>query len=113
MTTDDLREPRLVSRLITLLDLFQQVHDRISIEQIKTFLAVAESEGRSVKEYADRSGIPMSTMSRHLLDLGERNRKKEEGLNLLEARRDQQDYRRWNYRLSPKGRKLFKDIQSL
>ena len=39
----------------------------------KAFLLVALQEGLSVSEYAERAGISMSTMSRNLLDIGDRS----------------------------------------
>lgn len=102
-----------IDKLSKVLGYLQEVHPDISIEQIKTFLLVSQNEGLAGIEYARLAAIPQTTISRQLLDLGERNRKKEEGLGLVEARRDVQDYRRWLYRLTPRGRKLIKLISDV
>lgn len=47
--------------------------------------------------------------SGQLLDLGLRNRKKEEGLNLVTAKTDLQDLRVRRYELTPKGRRLLRE----
>jgi DNA-binding MarR family transcriptional regulator len=54
---------------------------------------------------AKRVEIPQTTMSRHLLDLGEHNRKKEPGLGLVTSRPGI-DARRHEYFLTERGRLL-------
>lgn len=46
---------------------------------LAAFLHVCLEEGLSVSEYAARAKMSVSTMNRHLLDLGDRNRKMEPG----------------------------------
>jgi DNA-binding MarR family transcriptional regulator len=71
-----------------------------------TFLAVAQDEGHTAAEYARRSGVPHSVMSRHLLDIGERNRHMEAGLNLVTFRPRLTNLREHEYMLTPTGRAL-------
>jgi hypothetical protein len=52
-------------------------HRSPPVSLLQAFYAVCEEEGLSVEEYAKRVGLPQSTMSGHLLDLGEHNRKGE------------------------------------
>ena len=48
---------------------------------LTTFILVAREPGLSVEEYAARArALSTSTMSRHLLDIGDRNRKGHLGL---------------------------------
>ncbi len=89
---------------------FQHINDTLPIQIAISFITVALYEGRSLREYCDLTGVAQSTMSRHLLDLGERNRKKEPGFHLVEQRSDTNDLRRNIYRLTPKGEKLAHDI---
>ena len=91
---------------------FREVHSPMSIQMARTFITVALDEGKSMSEYGQKTGLPQSTISRHLLDLGERNRKKEPGLNLVVSQRDPEDFRRWTYRLTPKGRDLIQRLLS-
>jgi hypothetical protein len=48
-------------------------------QYIQTFLLVAMEQGLSVRDYAERSDVSASVMSRHLLDIGERNRHMQPG----------------------------------
>lgn len=91
---------------------FQAINDTMPIQSAHSFLTVALFEGRSLREYCELSGVSQSTMSRHLLDLGARNRKKEEGYMLIEQKADPQDLRRNVYTLTTKGHKLTSQIVS-
>lgn len=75
-----------------------------------SFLTVSAFEGHSAREYGEMLSLSSSTMSRHLLDLGEMNRKREPGMMLIEQRPDPMDRRRSLYRLTPKGRGLITAI---
>lgn len=78
-----------------------------------SFLIVAMFEGRSLREYADMLDCSHSTMSRHLLDLGDMNRKREPGMQLIEQYPDPTDRRKNIYRLTPKGAALVGDLDQL
>jgi hypothetical protein len=81
-------------------------HKSPPVSLIYAFWAVCLEEGLSVDEYAKRTEIPQVTMSRNLLDLGERNRKMEPGLGLVMSRPGQFDSRRHEYMLTERGRLL-------
>jgi DNA-binding MarR family transcriptional regulator len=51
-----------------------------------------------------------TTMSRNLLDLGERDRKGDEGAGLIDGFEDLLDRRQKSYRLTPKGQALLASI---
>lgn len=85
-------------------------HDQLSLMTLRTFLEVAHSEGSSVSELSESMGVPLSTTSRQLLDLGLRNRKKEEGHGLVESRITMGDLRRKEYYLTDRGRKLLEQL---
>jgi DNA-binding MarR family transcriptional regulator len=76
----------------------------------RTFLMIIRNEGKSLSEIADIIGTNSSTASRHLLDLGERNRKMEPGYMLVESRADPMNLRRKVYTLTPKGKLLARSI---
>jgi DNA-binding MarR family transcriptional regulator len=78
--------------------------------QIQTFLLVAEKEGLSVADYAKKAGMSPTTMSRNLLDMGERDRNGEEGAGLVEGRDNILNRRERVYHLTPKGRALLASI---
>jgi DNA-binding transcriptional ArsR family regulator len=82
------------------------------VSLIQTFFEVCRQEGLSVDEYAKRVEIPQTTMSRHLLDLGDHNRKMEPGLGLVTSRPGD-DGRRHEYILTERGRLLRDKTASL
>lgn len=79
-------EERRLRALVHILDYFEGHAPQIPASMIEAFLLVAMNEGCSLREIVQLSGKPQSTMSRHLLDLGERNRNREPGLGLLTPR---------------------------
>jgi DNA-binding MarR family transcriptional regulator len=109
----DARTTRALNRARALFSAFQTISETMPIQIANTFILVALYEGRSMRDYKELAGVQQSTMSRHLLDLGERNRKKEPGFGLLEQRSDQQDLRRNIYRLTRKGENLLNNIVSV
>jgi DNA-binding MarR family transcriptional regulator len=83
----------------------------IPSQMMRAFIAVCEHEGKSMSELADIVGANVSTMSRHLLDLGPRNRKMEPGYGLVEARTDPMNLRVKNFFLTPKGKLALRNIE--
>jgi DNA-binding MarR family transcriptional regulator len=85
------------------LEPFQDLSPRIPLSYVMSFLAVAEEEGLAVGDYAKRRGISPTVMTRNLLDIGDMNRQREEGLGLVTQERDLMDLRRHNSKVTPKG----------
>lgn len=81
-----------------------------SIAMAQAFLNVCLNEGRSLSEIAESGGQPISTMSRHLLDLGPRDRNRNEGLKLVDQTESPDDARRRIYTLTPNGKLLKSEI---
>jgi DNA-binding MarR family transcriptional regulator len=77
---------------------------------LKAFLYVCMEQGLSVREYAKRADVPYVTMSRHLLDLGDRNRKNQPGLGLVTARPNPLNRRAFEYMLTDKGQAFMERI---
>ena len=96
------RELRKVQEVIRL---FQQENPNMPAQVMNVFFAVALNEGKSMRELMAIAGVDsQSTMSRHLLDLGERNRRKEPGYQLVKAELDPMELRKKQYTLTKKGR---------
>lgn len=102
--------PSSSGRLRAALMVLNTVGANMTIGAAISFLTVATFENHSAREYGEMLGLSSSTMSRHLLDLGEMNRKREPGMMLIEQRPDPMDRRRSLYRLTPKGRGLITAI---
>ena len=80
--TDDQRmQAGILARLLGALisGMKTRGHKSPPVSLIEAFLLVCLEEGLSVEDYAARGKIPYVTMSRHLLDLGDRNRKRGAG----------------------------------
>lgn len=89
---------------------FDLEHPVLPAAYIRAFLLVGKREGLGVSEYADQAGISPTVMTRNLLDIGDMNRAREKGLELITQERDPFDLRKHRARLTPKGRKLAHDI---
>jgi DNA-binding MarR family transcriptional regulator len=107
--TDEVRQAAKALRLA--LEPFVALNPTIPASYIISFLAVAEKEGRPVNEYATELGVYKAVMTRHLLDLGERDRRGEEGMNVIEQRRDKVDLRINRSFISEKGAALLSKVR--
>jgi hypothetical protein len=65
------------------MDPWRDMRSTMPLQYLYTFALVATHEGLGVQEYADLAGVAQTVMSRHLLDLGSRNRHMEEGFKLV------------------------------
>jgi DNA-binding MarR family transcriptional regulator len=99
-------ELRSVDVMLSALEPFRGVNPTMPLQLAFTFLLVARNEGLPVTEYAKRAGMAPGVMARNLLDLGEYNRRREPGLELVEERVDPMDRRIHRKFLTHKGRRL-------
>lgn len=89
---------------------FRALRATMPLQYVTAFLLVAEEEGLGVVDYAQRAGVSISVMSRHLLDIGERNRNMDEGFGLVTYRSNPLELRKHEYMLTDKGRALLHQI---
>lgn len=108
----DRRNDRLV-KLARIMGLFRTISPTMPIQIAQTFLLVARNEGAGLKELAEMADAKLPTMSRHLLDLGERNRNMQPGFGLVERVPNPMELRSNQYFLSPKGKNLIAAIEGL
>lgn len=101
-----------MDKATSLFQAFRQLDATMPLQLAYTFILCAAYEGNSVGDIARRVGFAMSTTSRHILDLGDFNRKKEPGYGLVETRTDPRELRRKTVHLTPKGKKLLNQIIS-
>ncbi|MFZ3482223.1 hypothetical protein [Sphingomonas sp. 3-13AW] len=71
-----------------------------------TFVTVALNEGKNLTEMASIMGAKVPTISRNVLDLGERNRRKTDGYRLVKSEQDPMNLRSNKYALTPRGRQI-------
>jgi DNA-binding MarR family transcriptional regulator len=105
-----MKTSRGLGRLCAALKLLHRNSDNMTIGAAISFCTVAEYEGKSLREYGDMLELPQSTMSRHLLDLGEMDRRRRPGLMLIEQKPDIMDRRKNVYTLTLKGRRLIEEL---
>jgi DNA-binding MarR family transcriptional regulator len=100
-------EERAYSRALRLaLEPFRQINPSMPLSYIIAFLEVACDEGKGVAEYASKVDVSPTVMTRNLLDIGDRNRQREEGYGLITQERDLFDLRKHNAKVTPKGKSL-------
>lgn len=85
---------------------FTALRSTMPLQYVMTFLLVAMEEGAGVTEYAKMNEVSPTVMTRHLLDIGDRNRAREAGFGLVTQERDEMDLRRHHARITPKGKAL-------
>jgi DNA-binding MarR family transcriptional regulator len=103
-------EKAFARALLLALEPFRNIRSTMPLQYVYTFLLVATEEGRGVTEYAHKAGVSLTVMTRHLLDIGDRNRQREEGFGLVVQERDRHDLRRHNARITPEGKALMHKI---
>jgi DNA-binding MarR family transcriptional regulator len=103
-------EKEAMARLMGALEPFRALRGTMPLQYVFAFLLVALEEGEGTSEYARRAGVSQSVMSRHLLDIGDRNRHMMEGFGLITQRQDPMNLSKHQCMLTPKGRALAHQI---
>jgi hypothetical protein len=83
---------------------FREINRSMPLSYIDAFLLVAMEEGKGVAEYASAAQISPTVMTRNLLDIGDRNRRRESGYGLVTQERDLFDLRKHNGRVTSVGK---------
>lgn len=97
-------ERRAARVMMQALEPFRELRADMPLQYVRSFLLVCEEEGLGPTEYAQRAGTSQSVMSRHLLDIGDRNRHMAPGFGLVTQRQDPLELRKHQVLLTPKGR---------
>ena len=100
----DVDEKKKLEAWLQGLDIFLTLRHTLPGHYMRAFLLVALDEGKGVMEYAAHSGVAQSLMSRHLLDLGDKDRNGGPGYGLVTMRQDPLNLRRHQVMLTNKGR---------
>jgi DNA-binding MarR family transcriptional regulator len=105
-------EPQLalIGQLLNVLDPFFRVRGTMPARHVQAYFLVAQKEGQTVTELAKKADMPVTTMSRILLDMGERTRYFEEGAGLVQGEDNPLNRRERLYSLTHKGRALLASI---
>lgn len=94
------------------LEPFRNIRPTMPLQYLHTFLLVCEHEGKGVGEYAQLSEVSPTVMTRHLLDIGDRNRNRDEGFGLVTQIRDAFDLRRHHSAVTSFGRATLHKMMS-
>ena len=100
----------VIKTALAILDPFFRLRPTIPARCVQAFFLVAEKEGWPINEYAKRGDLSPITMSRNLIDMGERDRNHEDGPGLVESHENIMNRRETLIRLTPKGRALLASI---
>jgi DNA-binding MarR family transcriptional regulator len=103
-------EKKELRKLLAALEPFRTLRPTMPLQYVVAFLLVALEEGRGVGEYGRKAGVSQSVMSRHLLDIGDRNRYMEEGFGLITQRPDPLELRKHQVMLSNRGKAVAQQI---
>jgi DNA-binding MarR family transcriptional regulator len=79
--------------LFLALEPFAKEAPNMTMMNFLAFLRVGMEEGKGVTEYADAAQVYKTVMTRHLLDLGDRDRHGDDGLGYISQVRDRKDLR--------------------
>lgn len=111
MTTSEEKRAQGIKRLDKAIRQCRMAIDPlVPTQMVQAFLTVAANEGCTLTEIADRLETNLSTASRQLLDLGDRNRKMQEGYKLIDRETDPMNLRVNRYTLTRKGRMLIDQL---
>lgn len=103
-------EKGVLKGVLRALDPFAEMRVDMPLQYVRSFMLVAMEEGKGVSEYAEQAGVSQSVMSRHLLDIGDRDRYMNEGFGLVHKRQDPMELRKYRVFLTDKGRAIARRI---
>ena len=106
-------DDKQMRKMALILTAFRSLNPTMTVQVAHTLLLVALHDGKSLTEISDLSGFKYPTISRNILDLGQRNRKREPGLGLVEAITDPNELRKKQVRLTPKGKALLNQLDDI
>lgn len=89
-----------------LLDEFKKLRKDMPLSHTICFLMVAQEEGLTVSQYAERANVGQTVMTRWLFDIGSHSRTRDPGLGLVTQRSDPNDLRKHQTFLTDRGRQL-------
>ncbi|QQP89560.1 winged helix-turn-helix transcriptional regulator [Skermanella rosea] len=102
-----------IASLMRVLEEFRKLDPDLPIQYALSFLTLAENEGISMRELAERLGIAQSSASRNVAALSKWHSFGKPGLDLVQAEEDPRERRRKIISLTPKGHALIATLRDL
>jgi DNA-binding MarR family transcriptional regulator len=95
-----------INQNLKLFEVFRSLDVEMPVGQIVFFLNAAKLEGAHLREIADASGTKITTASRYLANLGEKDQFRQSGLGLLKAYENPENRRMKIIELTEAGQEL-------
>ncbi|TFU06181.1 hypothetical protein EUV02_03985 [Polymorphobacter arshaanensis] len=85
----------------------------LPLQVAHTFVMVARNEGKNLTEITELMSSKVSTVSRHLLDLGDYTRKMEPGYGLVESKTAPTNLRTKQFYLTSRGKLVARELATI
>lgn len=105
--------PDEVTIVVHVLEAFRTLDPDLPIQYALSFMTIAQSEGISIGELAERLGIAQSSASRNVAALSKWHSFGKAGLDLVQAQEDPRERRRKIVTLTDKGRAFLEDLRAI
>jgi DNA-binding MarR family transcriptional regulator len=102
-----------IARVIRVFEEFRRLDPDMPIQYALSFLTIAQHEGLSMGELAQRLGIAQSSASRNIAALSRWHSFGKDGHDLVEAHEDPRERRRKIVTLTPLGHRLVAGLRAL
>ncbi|MGQ9364879.1 MarR family transcriptional regulator [Azospirillum sp. ST 5-10] len=105
--------PDAVTTIVRVLEAFRTLDPDLPIQYALSFLTIAQNEGISVGELAERLGIAQSSASRNVAALSRWHSFGKAGLDLVQSQEDPRERRRKIVSLTDKGRAFLDGMRAI
>lgn len=102
-----------VSTVVQVLEAFRKLDPDLPIQYALSFMTIAQSEGISIGELAERLGIAQSSASRNVAALSRWHSFGKAGLDLVQAQEDPRERRRKIVTLTDSGRAFLAGLRGI
>ncbi|CAO3372153.1 winged helix-turn-helix DNA-binding protein [Azospirillum brasilense] len=109
---DEVR-PDEVTTVVHVLEAFRKLDPDLPIQYALSFMTIAQNEGISIGELAERLGIAQSSASRNVAALSRWHSFGKAGLDLVQAQEDPRERRRKIVTLTDTGRAFLEQLRAI
>lgn len=102
-----------VATVVQVLEAFRKLDPDLPIQYALSFMTIAQSEGISIGELAERLGIAQSSASRNVAALSRWHSFGKAGLDLVQAQEDPRERRRKIVTLTDTGRAFLNGLRAI
>ena len=105
--------PDEVTTVVHVLEAFRKLDPDLPIQYALSFMTIAQNEGISIGELAERLGIAQSSASRNVAALSRWHSFGKAGLDLVQAQEDPRERRRKIVTLTDTGRAFLDELRAI